>query len=388
YLSQRDPRGGFTFTGAATQAIVGGVATGGSDFADFLPGIPDASPVAFCNVDKDFLESVYDAYGPCDLRLNPPLTLNYGVRWEYGAPITELFGRLVNLDIAPGFAGLAPVVANNPVGLLTGRNYPASLIHPDKLGLEPRLGIAWRPISGSSMVVRAGYGIYYDTSVYQTIALQMAQQAPLSKSLSVQNSPACPLTLANGFKTCSSITPESYGVDPNFRVGRAQNWQLSIQRDLPGSLQLTATYLGIKGSHGVQEFLPNTFPLGAANPCPACPVGFAYLASNGHSTREAGQIQLRRRLHNGLTATAQYTFSKSIDDDSSLGGQGALQTTQQNPFSFGAAPTATSQPPLAIAQNWLNLGAERGLSTFDQRHLLNVQVQYTTGMGLAGGTLL
>ena len=42
----------------------------------------------------------------------------------------------------------------------------------------------------------------------------------------------------------------------------------------------------------------------------------------------------------------------------------------------------------AIAQNWLDLSAERGLSTFDQRHLLNVQMQYTTGMGFGGGTLL
>ena len=78
---------------------------------------------------------------------------------------------------------------------------------------------------------------------------------------------------------------------------------LSVQRDLPGSLQLVATYLGTKGTRGVQEFLPNTYPAGAANPCPACPVGFAYLVSNGNSTREAGQVQLRRRLHNGLTAT-------------------------------------------------------------------------------------
>jgi hypothetical protein len=42
----------------------------------------------------------------------------------------------------------------------------------------------------------------------------------------------------------------------------------------------------------------------------------------------------------------------------------------------------------AIAQNWLNLAAERGLSTFDQRHLLSSQVQYTTGMGVTGGMLL
>jgi hypothetical protein len=239
------------------------------------------------------------------------------------------------------------------------------------------------------MVIRAGYGVYYDTSIYQTIALQMAQQAPLSKSLSVENGPACSLTLANGFKTCSSITPEAFGIDPNFRVGYAQNWQLSLQRDLPGSLQLTASYLGIKGTRGVQEFLPNTYPLGAANPCPGCPTGFAYITSNGNSTRESGQLQLRRRLHNGLTATAQYTFSKSIDDDSALGGQGSAATQNaQNPFNFGPAPAAAVPGPMSLAQNWLNLGAERALSTFDQRHLLSVQMQYTTGMGVRGGTLV
>ena len=111
------------------------------------------------------------------------------------------------------------------------------------------------------------------------------------------------------------ITPDTFAIDPNFRVGYAQNWQASVQRDLPGSLQLTATYLGIKGTRGMQEFLPNTYPVGAANPCPVVLLGFAYLTSNGNSTREAGQVQLRRRLHNGLTATLQYTFSKSIDDD-------------------------------------------------------------------------
>ena len=393
YLSQQDPRGMFTFTGTATQGAASGAAVGGDDFADFLLGVPDTSSIAFGNADKYFRESVYDAYITDDWRVNPQFTLNAGIRWEYGAPITELYGRLVNLDIASGFSAAAPVVGIDPRGSLTGQSYPYSLLRPDRRGIEPRVGIAWRPISGSSLLVRAGYGIYDDTSVYQTIALQMAQQAPLSKSLSVQNSAACPLTLANGFNTCPSITPDSFAVDPNFRVGYAQNWQLSVQRDLPGSLQLVATYLGIKGTRGMQEFLPNTFPAGAANPCPACPAGFAYLSSNGNSTRESGQVQLRRRLHNGLTATALYTFSKSIDDDSALGGQGPVTATQEtpsNPFGAGtAAPGGTSQSPsLTIAQNWLNLRAERGLSTFDQRHLLSLQMQYTTGMGIGGKTLM
>jgi hypothetical protein len=392
YLSQQDPRGMFTFTGAATQGSASGAVVGGSDVADFLLGIPDTSSIAFGNADKYFRESVYDVYITDDWRISPSFTLNTGFRWEYGAPITELYGRLVNLDIAPGFAAVAPVVANDPVGLLTGKRYPDSLIRPDRRGIEPRLGIAWRPISGSSLLVRAGYGIYDDTSVYQTIAQQMAQQAPLSKSLSVQNSPACLLTLANGFNSCPSITPDAYAVDPNLRVGYAQNWQLSVQRDLPGSLQLTATYQGIKGTRGVQDFLPNTYPIGAVNPCPTCPTGFAYLASNGNSTRESGQVQLRRRLHNGLTATVLYTFSKSIDDDAALGGQGAsavTQNTPSSPFSSSAAPSSGGGPNApTIAQNWLDLSAERGLSTFDQRHLLNVQVQYTTGMGLGGKKLL
>jgi len=66
------------------------------------------------------------------------------------------------------------------------------LIRPDWKGFEPRFGVAWRPLAGSSLIVRAGYGIYDNTSVYRTMALQMAQQAPLSKSLSLQNSAAAP----------------------------------------------------------------------------------------------------------------------------------------------------------------------------------------------------
>ena len=355
-LSQQDPRGNFTFTGAAT----------GSAFGDFLAGVPDTSSIAFGNADKYLRASSYDAYLADDWRMSPSFTLNAGVRWEYWAPITELYGRLVNLDIASGFTAEVPVLASAPIGPLTGMRYPDSLLRPDKHAFQPRVGFSWRPFAASSTIVRGGYGVYYNTSIYQTIATQMAQQFPLSKSLTGNNA-ATRLTLADGFIGSPLITPNTFGIDPDFRVGYSQNWQVSMQRDLAGSLQLTATYLGTKGTRGVQEFLPNTYPVGAVNPCPTCPSGFAYMTSNGNSTREAEQIQLRRRLHNGFTATLQYTFAKAIDD-AALGGRG----------------TGTA----VIAQNWLDLSAERGLSTFDQRHVLSVQGQYTTGMGLGGGTLV
>ena len=238
----------------------------------------------------------------------------------------------MNLDVSSGFAEAAPVLASNPVGSVTGKTYPNSLVHPDRLGIEPRIGLSWRPIPASTIVIRAGYGVYYDTSVYLSPMLQLAQQAPLSKSVKEQNSTACPLTLANGFTQCSSTTADTFAIDPNFRVGYAQTWQVSIQRDLPWALQMTATYLGVKGTHGVQQFFPNSYPLGAANPCPSCPAGFVYETSGGHSTRQSGQLQLRRRLRAGFAASLLYTYSKSIDDDATLGGQGHQATAAPNRF--------------------------------------------------------
>jgi len=387
YLTQQNGRGSFTFTGAATANCVpvqgtdnspgqscAPAAGTGSAFADFMLGVPDASSIAFGNADKYLRASASDAFVADDWRVSPGFSLNLGVRWEYGSPVTEEYGRLVDLNVGPNWATAPAVCAGAPpassgiqctpasqVGL------PGSLLRPDKHAFQPRVALAWHPMLGSSMVVRAGYGIYYNTSFYQPLALQMAQQAPLSKSLTVGNSPTNPLTLANGFDAPSQNT---FAIDPNLRPGYSHNWNLSLQRDLPGSLVGMVTYLGIKGTRGMQMFLPNTYPTGATSSCDPSrvtnPCGFLYVTSNGNSTRQAAQAQLRRRLHSGLLANVQYTFAKAIDD-STLGGRG--------------------QGGTLIAQNWLDLSGERGLSNFNQRHTVNATLQYTTGMGLAGGSL-
>ena len=375
--SQSNPEGTLYFTGTATQEIVNGVGVvgTGSDFADFLLGVPDTSQIAYGNADKYLRQSVYDLYARDDFRVNSEFTVNWGIRWEYGAPVTELKGRLVNLDVGPGFTAEQAVLASNPIGPLTGQSYPTSLVRPDKIGVAPNVGIAWRPISGSSLLIRSGYQISHDTSVYQASAMMMAQQAPLSTSLNVSNSAACRFTMANPFAVlpCSTTTQDTFAVDPNLRVGYVQIWSLSAQRDLPGSLVMVASYLGNKGTRGVQEFLPNTAPPlapGQTDPYAAYPSGYLYRTSNGNSTREAGSIELRRRLRNGLQAGATYTFSKSLDDVYSLGGQGGV----------GAGG--------GVAQNWKDLSGQRGLSTSDQRHVLSANAQYTTGMGLGGKTLM
>ncbi|MEO5922570.1 MAG: TonB-dependent receptor [Bryobacteraceae bacterium] len=331
-ISQDNPRGAFNFTGAST----------GSDFAGFLYGIPDTASVAFGNADKYYRSNAWDGYVQDDYRFKTGLTLNLQARWEYNTPITERYGRLVNLGIGGNFATATPIVAG-------------TFIKPDKNNFAPRFGFAWRPFAASSVVVRGGYGIYFDNSVYQNIAGQMAQQAPLSTSLRVQNTAANPLTLANGFRGTPTISATTFAVDPNFRVGYAQTWNLIVQRDLPMALQMVVTYAGTKGTRGVQQFLPNTFPTGAINPCAACPSGFSYMTSNGNSIRNAGTLQLRRRLRRGFTAELTYTYAKAIDN-AALAGVGNL-----------------------TAQNWLDLRSERSRSNFDQRHVVGFTTQYTTG---------
>ncbi|MEZ2348837.1 carboxypeptidase regulatory-like domain-containing protein [Terriglobus sp. RCC_193] len=371
-LAQSNPRGAFTFTGAAS----------GSDFADFLFGAPSASRVAYGNADKYFRQSVSDLFVTDDWRIKPELTLTTGIRWDYGAPNTELKGRLVNLDVAPGFTSAQPVLGYSPVGPVTGQHYPSSLVRPDFRKFQPRFGFAWRPLPAQPLVIRGGYGIYVDTSVYLNAAESMSQQSPLSTSLNVSRSATCPLTLANGFINCAGTTSNTFAIDPNFRTGYAQTWKLSVQQDLPGSIVLTGTYLGSKGTHVPQEFLPNTYAPGGTPTCASCPRGFVYRTSYANAIRHAGEIQLRRRLRSGFTATLDYLYAHSIDNAAFLGGGGT------NASAVSSALTAYQTPAESVAQNWQNLRAERSRSSFDQRHLLKFTLQYTSGTGMGGGTLM
>ncbi len=241
-LSQQDPRGSFSFTGATT----------GNDFAGFLLGIPDTSSIAYGNADKYLRARINELFLNDDWRVNPGLTINAGVRWEYWSPLEEKYGRLVNLDVSPGFT---TAVASSTIP------------RPDRNNVGPRIGFSWRPFPASSMVVRGGYGVYFDTSVYLPLMMRMSQQAPLSRSLRVANSAETPLTLANGFPTgLGGTEATTFGMDPDFRIGYAQIWQISIQRDLPGAMQMVATYDGNKGTRSQQQFLPNTFPAGGLRP--------------------------------------------------------------------------------------------------------------------------
>ncbi|MCX6628371.1 MAG: TonB-dependent receptor [Candidatus Solibacter sp.] len=354
--SDPNARGQFTFTGASTANLVNGVAASGTgfDFASFLIGRQDTSSLRYGNSNLYFRTANYDVYMTDDWRLSQKFSLNFGIRWDYGTPITELYNRLVNLDVAPGYAAIAQVLPGQS-GPYSGA-LPSSLIRPDKNNISPRIGFAWRPIPKKSIVVRGGYGTYYNSSVYNTIANNMAQQPPFAQTLSIASSPANPLTLQNGFIVPANTQyTNTYAIDPNYRIGYAQMWQISVQQDLGHSLAGTITYNGTKGTGLDQTILPNSAPSGAkANGLAS---GYLYEQSNGNSIYHGASFQLMRRFRNGVSANANYVFSKAIDN--------AVQ-----------------------AQNYLDTSAERAVSAGSRTHALNMSWQYSSGVGRGGGTLV
>jgi hypothetical protein len=352
-------RGQFTFTGASTADLVNGVAAPGTgfDLASFLIGRPDTAALRYGDFGTlYFRTAAYDVYMTDDWRLGQKFSLNFGVRWDYQSPITELYNRMVNLDVAPGYAAVTQVLPGQS-GPYSGV-LPASLVKPDKNNISPRIGFAWRPITKGSLVIRGGYGTYYNTSVYNTIANNMALQPPVATSFNVATTAlplSVPMSRVFSYIAGQNQLTNTYAVDPNYRIGYAQMWQIAVQQDLGHSLVGTLTYNGTKGTRLDQTILPNTAPSGGtANGLQS---GYIYEQSNGNSIYHGVSAQLQRRFRSGVSANAIYTHSRAIDN--------AVQ-----------------------AQNFLDTSAERALSSTNRPNVLNLNWQYSTAVGRGGGMLI
>jgi hypothetical protein len=333
--TDNNARGTFVFTGANT----------GNDFADFLEGQPQQTSVQFGANNYYFRGNSWDLFAQDEWRFRGNLTFNLGLRYEYVSPYTEISNHLVNLSVAPQF--LTDPNFNGPNAVtpaIAGQNGTrVSLMKPDRNNLAPRVGIAWK--ATAKTVVRTGYGVNYNTGAYQSIVQQLAFQPPFSNTTTnIQTAPGA-LTLANGFPPPASGTiTNNYGVDPNYRLGYVQIWNLNVQQTLRPTLLLNLDYTGTKGTGLDVVEAPNRTVDGIRL---ANVQAFNFESSGAASHAYAATARLRKRLQNGFSIGGSYTFSKAIDDASSIGGGATV-----------------------VAQNPFNLAAERGLSSFDQRHRL------------------
>ena len=381
-VTDANGRGTFTFTGLSTSLLdsSGNVTAGtGYDFADFLLGLPQSNSIRYLGSDTYFRSYAYNVFAQDDWRPLPNLTVNLGVRYEYFEPWHEKYGHIANLDIAPGFNAVSIVTAQpatvngvlySNVGPYSGA-LPGSLINPDRNNFAPRAGLAWKPKEKSSVVVRLGYGWYYNPSNYNQFMGRLSAQPPFAQSTMVTTSLEAPLTLATGL----TVTPQgktilnTYAVDPNYRDMYAQSWNVSLQSGLPGALVGELAYVGTKGTRLDVQVMPNQAPPGSPFTSEqrlaiGNATGFTYDTPIGNSIYHAFQARLTRRFRRGFSGTLLYTFAKSIDDSSTLGGAGNT-----------------------VAQNFYDISAERGLSSFDIRHNLTANYVWQSPVG-GGGAFL
>ncbi|HEX8195218.1 MAG TPA: TonB-dependent receptor [Pyrinomonadaceae bacterium] len=376
----RNVRGDFRFRGRNTNAPGTGTtfsfntSSGARSFADFLLGLPDTTSRQIGADPADLTGTQYAFFVQDDWRVNSRLTLNLGLRYEYQSALTEATGRLANFIPEIGDV----VVAGDS-------RFSANLVNADKNNWGPRVGFALRPFNDDKTVIRGGAGIYYSLETFNPIRQQLAVQSPFLNRITYRRlttiTPTNPgaLSFSNPFPNAQgSAEANPRGINPDYEQPEFYQFNLTIEREIVKDLALEIGYVGSQGRHlGLRYNINALVPTGAVTSTVSggqtvyTPVtarrfptlgDIQYQDQFGNSSYNALQASLRRRLTNGLTLLASYTFSRSIDTGSSTNNS----TTGSQEF---------PQDPRDI------LRTQRGLSDFHRKHQFNGSFNYSLPFG-------
>jgi hypothetical protein len=352
----RAPRGSFSFDGTYT----------GSALADFLLGYLRSDSVNPAHTHTDLYDYWVALAANDDFKVTSRLTLNFGLRWDYFQRYKQKDDKFVNIQLNGFVVGDTVTTKTSPFG--------RELMAPDWNNLGPRFGFAWRPPIAGETVVRGGYGIYYTPQISNAIfAMAEGAQATAGASLSGNIAGAPNLFFSDPFAGAVITGALNFAVanDEHMRDSYVQQWNLNIQRRLPGSVVLDVGYVGSKGTNLVVTYEDLNRPIQVVDPRTP---GLASLNARrpnqqyqrnvrsdkavGNSIYHSLQVKAERRLASGLTFLTAYTYSKSISGPSDIGGQ-------VGGGSFIGAP-----------QDVYNMRGDRSISGFDLTHRFVQTVLY------------
>jgi len=328
-------RGSLSFTGAIT-------GRGGID--DLLEDLPTYTLQSQSNNPIHMRTQSYDGYVEDDWRILRNVTLNLGLRYEYNTPTVDPQNGMSDLDLQTG-----QVV---PVGT---SGITRSGIYPDYNNFAPRVGVAWSP--AQSWVIRAGYGIFYDSGMFVVPSSLYFNPPEFNLALYFQN-PVVPVSLANPFPSgLGYLPPPTLAVlNPDMVTPYIQQWNFTVERSLNKWGTLTLAYAGSKGTKLIRSYdlnqpaldptaIPNDLEQ-SRRPYPAYANIFD-VESGANSSFNSLQASYLKRMGSHFSLRLAYTYSHSIDDQSAFLG-------------IGVDPN--------FPQNSGDLAAERADSSFDMRH--------------------
>jgi hypothetical protein len=298
-------------------------------------------------LDIGMRESLFGAFVEDDLKLRKTLTVNAGLRYEMVTVPSESHGLTT---VLPSLTAVAPICGVSATGCAgTGPLFK----NPTLRNFEPRLGFAWNPRSGKTLL-RGGFGIFDVLPLPYEFTLSFQRAAPFTRTIVGVNPPPGSFTMdpALGSQAYQQFinqtdTNLAYYAEQQPKRDYVMQWNLSIARELSSTLALTVGYVGSRGVHlpyrvdNIDMALPTSTsagylwpcgPDGTGNPCAAgflssgtqaAPVPNSKLNPNfgrinatlwqANSFYHAMQVDLAKRMARGIQFHAAYTFGKSID---------------------------------------------------------------------------
>ena len=315
-------RGSFSFDANFTNDPSGGVARSGNGMASFLLGWPASTDRRSSLVWPGLRTTEIAGYVQDDWKVKPWLTLSLGARWEVFTPITEVADRIGNIDLVNG----KMLVAGRD-GVSRTAGVPAHW-----LDIAPRFGFAATVARGT--VFRGGYGINYIPPTAGSI--NAMRSAPFTHSFNIVNTPLVPTnSMRDGFppRTPDPTDPRLVsgsleGVSLDRRTPYVQQYNLTLQQQVPGAMVVSASYVGVLSRnmwHSINKnlALPGPGPIGPRRPHAGLFPNLTNInisETTGTGNYHALQITLERRFSGGLNLSSNYTWAHNIDDNRAQAG--------------------------------------------------------------------
>jgi hypothetical protein len=307
-----------------------------SSIANFLADQANAFTVQLGSGNDKILQPSYDVFAQDSFKWEPNFTINIGLRYAWNATPSESANRFTNFD---------PVTGNL---VQVGQPYKQN-----NLNFQPRIGFAWEPFRNGKTSVRGGYAIMTQAPTTNIVS-PLSGNPPFAVPIAASSATNA-ITAENPSAAIVGTSLGPTAINPNFDNMYAQDWNLSVQRQVTVDLGIEVAYVGVKGTHLQltqninQPFVTDGFyastrpyaalpatspiiPTQCQAPNPNCPYGtINQINSGGNSNYNGLWVTVNKHVSHGLEFLGTYTYSKSLDYNSLSTGETYILQNAYNP---------------------------------------------------------